>query len=295
MSLTIDQFYPIQYQTSVDLALQQLDSRLQNAVSRADFIGKKKAFNLMNSRAATLITSRKQSTPNNDTSMEKYWLTQSPYEITETFDENDEFFLSQISLPTSEVVMNFAASFNRTMDSVVIGALSGTRYIGEDGTTADVLPSGQKIAINYVESGSAVNSGLTIGKLRQASYVLDNANVPMDERYIVIGPSQKRDLLRAGEIGDADYNTVRALVNAEIDTFMGFKFVHTTLIPTGGGGTTQPVYAFHKSGVKLSVGKRASYMDIRPDLRHSLTVRSVMDIGAVRTENEKVVEITCAI
>lgn len=293
MSLTVNQFYPIQYQTGVDLALQQLDSRLQNAVSRADFIGKKKAFNLMNSRAATLISSRKGATPDNDTSMDKYWITQNPYEITETFDENDEFFLSQISLPTSEVVLNFASSFNRTMDSTVIGALSGTRYIGEDGTTADVLPSGQKIAINYVESGSTVNSGLTIGKLRQASYVLDNSNVPMDERYIVIGPAQKRDLLRAGEVGDADYNTVRALVNAEIDTFMGFKFVHTTLIPAGVG--TQPVYAFHKSGVKLSVGKRASYMDIRPDLRHSLTVRSVMDIGAVRTENEKVVEIACAI
>lgn len=293
MSLTINQFYPIQYQTGVDLALQQLDSRLQNAVSRADFVGKKKAFNLMNARAAVAITSRKVATPDNDTSLEKYWLTQNPYEVTETFDENDEFFLSQIALPTSEAVMNFASSFNRTIDTVVINALSGTRYIGEDGTTADVLPSGQKVLIDYVESGSVVNSGLTIGKLRQAGYLLDDNDVPADERYIVIGAAQKRDLLRAGEIGDADYNTVRALVNAEINTFMGFNFIHTNLITSAGG--SQPVYAFHKSGVKLSVGKRASYMDIRPDLRHSLTVRSVMDIGAVRSENEKVVQIACSV
>lgn len=294
-NLTIDAFYPIQYQTNLDLALQQMDSRLQNAVTRADFIGKKKAFNLYNSREAVAISSRLQSTPTNELSGGKYWLTQSPYEVTETFDENNDFFLSQITLPTSEAVMNFAASFNRTMDNVVISALGGTRYIGEDGTTSDALPSGQKVAIDYVESGSAVNSGLTIGKLRQASYVLDVNNVPMDERYIVIAAAQKRDLLRAGEIGDADYNTVRALVNAEIDTFMGFKFIHTNLLPTAGGGTTQAVYAFHKSGLKLSVGKRESYMDIRPDLRHALTVRSVMNLGAVRTENEKVVEITCSI
>jgi len=287
-NLTIDKFYPIQYQTSMDLALQQLDSRLQGAVSRADFIGKKKAFNLYNSREAVAISSRLQTTPTNELSGSKYWLTQNPYEVTETFDENDEFFLSQIALPTSEAVQTFAASFNRTIDTIVIAALGGTRYIGEDGTTSDALPSGQKVAINYVESGTAVNSGLTIGKLRQAGYILDTSNVPMDERYMVIGPAQKRDLLRAGEIGDADYNTVRALVNAEIDTFMGFKFIHTTLV-------TNTPYAFHKTGIKLSVGKRATYMDIRPDLRHALTVRSVMDLGAVRTENEKVVEITCAV
>ena len=293
MSLTIDQFYPIQYQTNVDLALQQMESKLQNAVFRADFVGERKAFNLMNKRAAVAITSRKQATPDNDTSLEKYWLTQTPYEITETFDENDEFFLSQISLPTSEVVMNFAASFNRTMDSVIIAAMSGTRLIGEDGTTSDVLPSGQKVAINFVESGSSVNSGLTIGKLRQAAYILDSDDVPSDERYMVIGAAQKRDLLRAGEIGDADYNTVRALVNGEIDTFMGFKFLHTNLIPSS--GSVQPVYAFHKTGVKFSVGKRASYMDILPERRHSLQIRSVMNLGAVRTENEKVVEILCAV
>jgi hypothetical protein len=291
MSLTIDQFYPTQYQTNVDLAVQQLISKLQGSVTKADFVGKNKAFNLMDARAAVAITSRKQSTPNNDTALEKYWLTQSPYEITETFDENDEFFLSQIVLPTSEAIMNFAASFNRTMDDVCIAAANGTRYIGQDGTTADALPAGQKIAIDYVESGSATAAGLTIGKLRQASYILDTTDVPEDERYIVIGPAQKRDLLRAGEIGDADYNTVRALVNAEIDTFMGFKFVHSTRLASGGG--SRKVLAYHKTGIKLSVGKKASYMDIRPDLRHSLTVRSTMNVGAVRSENAKVVEIAC--
>lgn len=291
MSLTIDQFYPTQYQSSVDLAVQQLKSKLQDAVTRADFVGEKKAFNIMNSTAAVAITARKASTPDNNTSLEKYWLTQTSYELTETFDENDDFFLSQISLPTSEVVQNFAAGFNRTIDDVVIAAAYGSRYIGEGGTDADALPAGQKVAVNYVESGSAVNSGLTIGKLRQASFLLDNANVPEDDRFIVIGPAQKRDLLRAGEIGDADYNTVRALVNAEIDTFMGFKFVHSTRLPLN---TTRKVIAFHKSGLKLSVGKKVSYMDIRPDLRHALTVRSVMNLGAVRAENEKVVEITCA-
>lgn len=292
MSLTIDQFFPTQYQTNVDLAVQQYVSKIQNAVTRADFVGQKKAFNLMNSLSAVAIVSRKQATPNNDVSLEKYWLTQTPYEVTETFDENDDFFLSQIVLPTSEAVQSFAASFNRTIDDTIIAAANGTRYIGETGVTTDALPSGQKVAVDYVEAGSAVSSGLTIGKLRQASYLLDSNNVPEDERYIVIGPAQKRDLLRAGEIGDADYNTVRALVNAEIDTFMGFKFIHSTRLTTGGG--SRKVLAFHKNGIKLSVGKKASYMDIRPDLRHSLTVRSVMNLGAVRTENERVVEIACA-
>jgi hypothetical protein len=296
MSLTIDQFYPNQYQTNVDLAIQQLESKLQGAVTREDFEGKRKAFNLLNSRAASLISARKQSTPNNDPSLEKYWLTQNSYQVTETLDEFDDFYLAQIVLPTSPMVQNFAASFNRTVDDVIIAAVDGVRLVGEDGTTSSQLSSfngdSQRIAVDYVESGSAVSSGLTIGKLRQASYLLDAQNVPEDDRYIVVGPAQKRDLLRAGEIGDADYNTVRALVNAEINTFMGFTFLHSTRLGTSGGN--RKVLVFHRTGVKFSLGQRKSYMDIRPDLSHALTVRSTMALGAVRTEDEKVVTIACA-
>ena len=296
MSLTIDQFYPNQYQTNVDLAIQQLESKLQGAVTREDFEGKRKAFNLLNSRAASLISARKQATPDNDPSLEKYWLTQNSYQVTETLDEFDDFYLAQIVLPTSPMVQNFAASFNRTVDDVIIQAVDGVRLVGEDGTTSSQLSSfngdSQRIAVDYVESGSAVNSGLTIGKLRQASYLLDAQNVPEDDRFIVVGPAQKRDLLRAGEIGDADYNTVRALVNAEINTFMGFTFLHSTRLGTLGGN--RKVLVFHRTGVKFSLGTRKSYMDIRPDLSHALTVRSTMALGAVRTEDEKVVTIACA-
>ena len=296
MSLTINQFYPNQYQTNVDLAIQQLESKVQAAVTREDFEGKRKAFNLLNSRAASLISSRKQSTPNNDPDMDKYWLTQNSYQVTETLDEFDDFYLAQIVLPTSPMVQNFAASFNRTVDDIIIAAADGDRFIGEDGTTTSKLSSfngdSQRIKVNYVESGSQVSSGLTIGKLRQASYLLDVQNVPEDDRYIIVGPAQKRDLLRAGEIGDADYNTVRALVNAEINTFMGFTFLHSTRLGTI--STYRKVLAFHKTGVKFSMGQKKSYMDVRPDLSHALTVRSTMALGAVRTEDEKVVSIECA-
>ena len=292
MSITIDNFFPTQYQINVDLAVQQIQSKLQNSVMRDDFVGQTKAYNLMDAIAnATAITSRSQATPTVDAALEKYWLTQSPYEVTNTFDENDAFFLSQIVLPTSEAVQTFAASFNRQIDSTILSAALGTRYIGAAGTTSDVLPSGQKIAANFVESGTAVNSGLTIGKLRQASYLLDIANVPEQERTLVIHPYQKRDLLRAGEVGDFDYNEVRALVNGQINTFMGFDIIWSTLVAASGG--TRACVAFHKNGIKLAIGKRATYMDIRPDLRHALTVRSVMNIGAVRTENTRVVEIDC--
>jgi uncharacterized metal-binding protein len=82
------------------------------------------------------------------------------------------------------------------------------------------------------------------------------------------------------------------LVNAEINTFMGFTFLHSTRLGTI--STYRKVLAFHKTGVKFSMGQKKSYMDVRPDLSHSLTVRSTMALGAVRTEDEKVVSIECA-
>jgi hypothetical protein len=293
MALIIPEFYPNQFDSTWQQELQQPDSRLLPAVTRADFTGKKKAFNLITARTASKITVRKGATPDNDFEGNKYWLSQVPYELATTFDEYDEAYLGQIILPTSEEFQAHRNAFNRAIDDSIIDAFDGTRYIGEDGTTPDTFPSGQSIAVDYVESGSTANSGLTIAKLRRAAKIMDEDEVPAGDRYIAVTAQEKQDLLRTTEVTNADYNTVRALASNQIDTFLGFKFIHTERLPINTSTDVTSVFAWHKNGLKFAMSNLKAYMDILPERRHSLQLRTTAMFGAVRVQNEFVVRIYC--
>jgi len=291
---TIDTFYPTMFQTSFDQVLQQLDSRLLNSITRADFTGKKKWFNLLNDSEAQDILTRKGDTPDGEFDGSKYWLTQRPKEKVTTFDEWDKHFLGTIVLPTSDEVQAHAQAFNRAIDDVVISAFDATRYIGEDGTTPDPFSAGQSIASNYVETGSTAQSGLTVGKLRRAKYLMDVSEVPDSDRYLVIGAQQEQDLLRDTAITSADFNTVKALVEGNVGTFLGFKFLKSQRLPVGTVSSVADIrscFAFHKSAIKFAMSDRQTRMDILPQRRHAMQIRSTMMLGAVRSENEKVVRI----
>ena len=292
----IDTFYPVTFQTSFDQVLQQMDSRLLSSVTRADFTGKKKWFNLLNDSEAQDILTRKGDTPDGEFDGSKYWITQRPKEKVTTFDEWDKHFLGTIVLPTSDEVQSHAMAFNRAIDDVIISAFDATRYIGEDGTTTDAFPSGQSIAGNYIQSGSPASIGLTLDKLRRAKYLMDVSEVPNSGRYIVIGAQQEQDLLNDAKLTSADYNSVKALVDGNVDTFLGFKFLKSQRLPIGTVATvadTRSCFAFHSSAIKFAMSDRQTRMDILPQRRHALQIRSTMMLGAVRTENGKVVRIYC--
>ena len=91
----------------------------------------------------------------------------------------------------------------------------------------------------------------------------------------------------------ADYNSVRALVSGEIDTFMGFKFIRTEQINVD-SSSDQLVMCFHRAGIGLAVFDDVkARISERPDKRYSTQVYYEMTIGAARLEEERVVEIAC--
>jgi hypothetical protein len=100
-------------------------------------------------------------------------------------------------------------------------------------------------------------------------------------------------LLRTTEITSADYNSVKALVDGSVNTFMGFKFRKTQLLPLTVSTDVRLCYVYVKSGIVLAERGLKTHMDIRTDLSHSLQIRSVASLGATRLEEKKVVEIAC--
>jgi len=288
----IPNHYTTQFDSNWKHLVQQKNSKLKEYVTLDSIEGKEKSYNQLDATSMTQITDRSRETRITDQSMAKRWIRPLNYDCAKLVDEFDEQFLGEVVLPTSPIIQSHAAAYARTCDKIIIDALGGTAYTGTTGTTATVLPAGQKIAANYVESGAVANSGLTIAKLRAAKFLFDSNEVDEEEeRIMVVSAKQLQDLLRTVEATSADYNTVRALVDGTLNTFMGFKFRRSQQLPLA--VDIRSCFAYVKSGIVLAERGLKTHMDIRTDLSHSLQIRSVASLAAVRMEEKKVVEIAC--
>ena len=174
----------------------------------------------------------------------------------------------------------------RAMDDVIITAALGTALTGKDGTTSTPFDSNNTLAVG--------GAGLTLSKLIEAKEILDSNDVdPSIPRYMAVSPKQIANLLDDNEITSADYNTVRALVKGELDTFVGFKFIMTNRLPLDGSNDRRCI-AWAMDGLKLAVGKEpTARIDERADKSYATQVYYCMSIGATRMEEAKVVEVIC--
>lgn len=292
-ALEIPAWFKDQFDTNWQHLAQQKESRLREYAIQRNFSGKRKGFNQLGSTTWRQVTTRNGNTEPGDTDKYKRWLGKKLYDWVSWEDEFDQELLAEIAAPQSAEVEAAAFSWNRKVDDVFAAAAIGTAYEGEDGTTAIALPSSQQIAVNYVESGSPANSGLTIGKLRKANSLFGHAEVDDNEpRVMAVTQRQLDDLLKTTEVTSADYNTVRALVDGKVDTFMGFKFKRVNSLPLS--GSTRSCAAWVKSGLWYCMGERKTHMDILAHKNHTMQIRLVQYMDAVRGEENKCVEILCS-
>ena len=283
MSTQITTAFVNQFSANVQMLSQQMGSLLRNAVDTESVNGEKAFFDQVGQAAAVLRTSRHQDTPLVETPHTRRMVTMADYEYADLIDDSDKVRL--LVDPTSTYSRAAAAAMGRAMDDVIITAALGSSQTGKDGSTTTALPAGQKIA-----HGSA---GLTIAKLVSAKELLDAASVdPSIQRHIVCSPKQISDLLNNTTVTSADFNTVKALAQGEINSFVGFNFIVSNRLTDD--GTSRQVIAFAQDGLKLAVGKEpAARIDERADKSYSTQVYYCQTIGATRMEEAKVVEIAC--
>ena len=289
MSSQITTAFVQQYSAVLQHLSQQKGSRLRGAVRVEAVRGKQAFFDQIGSQSASVRTTRAADTLLNDTPHARRMVTLADYEVADLIDDQDK--LRMIVDPTSSYAQAQAFAIGRSMDDVIITAATGDAKTGETGGTTTALPSGQKVAVNL--SGS--NEGLTIGKLREAKYILDNNDVdPSIPRVLVCGPKQIQDLLGTTQVTSSDFATVKALATGEVDSFMGFKFLVSTRLAHNTGTDVRTCFAYAVDGITLAVAKDLTVrIDERPDKGYAVQVYACMSIGATRMEEEKVVEIAC--
>ena len=287
MSFEVNTAFVQQYSTNVGLLLQQRGSKLRECVTMGSYTGKAaKAVEQIGSVTAQKRTSRHSDTPLISTPHDARWVFPTDYEWADLIDDADK--LRMLIDPTSPYAQNGAYALGRAMDTDIISAALGTSKTGENGTTSTAFASAQQIA-----AGAA---GLTVAKLREAKKILlaNEVDVENDPLYIAVTAKQLDDMLGTTQVTSADYNTVKALVQGQVDTFMGFKFVQTELLGVD-GSSDRRVIAWAKSGVHCGIWNDISgKVTERADKSYSNQVYVKGTFGATRTEEGKVVEILCS-
>jgi len=179
-----------------------------------------------------------------------------------------------------ELVQVVAAAMGRRQDQLILDALNGS-----------------STALTVANSIGGSNTNLNVAKLREAKRLLDKGNVPFDGRHIIVHANGIASLLSETAVTSSDFNTVKALVQGEINTFLGFQF-HVLGDRTEGGlpidgSSDRTCFAFHSMAIGYGEG-----IGMRTEINYipektSWLVNEVFSAGAIAIDAEGIVSITC--
>ena len=273
-----------QYSANVQILMQQKESRLRQVVRvETGVVGKNAFFDQLNSTAAVKRTSRHADTPLVSTPHVRRRVSLVDYDWADLVDNMD---LKKVLIdPSSLYAINARNAMNRAMDDELITAAFGTAYGGVDGSTSYAFDTSYNVV-------AAASVGMTLAKLLSAKEILDGNEVDEEDRFCIIGSKQLQDLLGTTEVSSSDYNSVKALVNGQVDTFLGFKFVRSERLTLS--STTRKCIAGQKNSLLLAIGLDI-VTDVGPrrDKNMATQVYLGMSIGATRMDEKGIVEIDC--
>ncbi len=290
MSVQITTAMVEQYKGNVEHLVQQKGSRLRSAVSVETVVGKNAFFEQIGSTAAQLRSSRHADTPRMDTPHARRRVSLEDYDWADLIDSEDQVRL--LINPQGPYSVAASNALGRAIDSAIVSAADGTAFTGVAGGTSTSYTAGNTVDVQ-VGISPAADTGLNVGKLRAAKNVLDANEAEDEDRYCIINAKQLQNLLGQTEVTSSDFASVKSLVNGEVDTFLGFRFIRTELIGVD-SNSDHKVLFWQSAGMKLAIGAEPTIkISERADKNHATQVFASMSIGATRMQEELVGYIEC--
>jgi hypothetical protein len=199
-----------------------------------------------------------------------------------------------IAAEYSDVFMQAKINFDERRELVqVVSAAIGRR---QDQIILDALDA-SSTSLTVANSIGGADSNLNVAKLREAKRLLDGNNVPMTDRHLLIHADSLASLLSETAVTSSDFNTVKALVQGDINTFLGFQFHLMGDRAEGGlpidGSSDRTLYAFHRDAIGMAEG-----IAPRTEINYvaekvSFLVASMFSAGSSSIDDEGIVKITC--
>lgn len=294
MAFEIPSHYAESFTTNVELLLQRQGGALVSHVSMGSYTGAKSGQVVKQFGEVEFgrKTTRSGDTQWSDIEHKQRWVFPTDYNLALPVDNEDELRMLNSPLSPYAAAMRTAAA--RKMDDIIITAFDGTSKTGDNGGTSTTFDdTNMEVA---VDTGAASATGLNVAKLRAARKILlaQHNDLKMEMPLIGVTAQQMDDLLGETEVTSSDYNTVKALVAGEIDTFMGFRFVSTEGL-NADSNSYRKIPFWVPSGMHLGMWNGLdTRIGERADKEYTTQVFMRMTIGACRTQEKKVGRILCS-
>jgi len=200
-------------------------------------------------------------------------------EYTDIFDQAEVNFDEK-----SELAMTIAKAIGRREDQLIIDALAAVSFAATNDSDPD---TGRVFDISATRN-------FDLDSIRSAAGHLDDIEADSGDRHIVLRAQAMQTLLEDTEVTSSDFNTVKALVNGDLDSYMGFKF-HKIGTRSEGGlpgvAADRIAFAYHKSSIGLAIGLDMSTTIDWVAQKTSWLANGIFKAGSVAREAQGIVKI----
>lgn len=201
--------------------------------------------------------------------------------------------------PTNTIMAGMMATKRRATDDKIISGMFGAARSGETGentvaylSAQTILPDNRDFLHDAESVPGSGNLPLTVGKIIKSKVMLDQSELEGD-RYFGCGSVQLGNLLSTTAVTSSDYNNIKALVNGETNTFMGFTFVRSERFPVATnirdcGAWIKPALQYKERPiVNASIQPRA-------DRSNRLYAYYEVERGSLRRYDTGVIKVQCS-
>lgn len=200
-------------------------------------------------------------------------------EYTDIFDQSEVNFDEK-----QELAKTIAKALSRREDQLIIDALAGVSFAATNDEDPD---TGRVFDVS-------ASSNFSLSLIRSAAGHLDDIEADESDRHIVLRSQAMQKLLEDTTVTSSDFNTVKALVMGDLDTYMGFKFHKIGTRKEGGlpgVAADREAFAYHKASIGLAIG-----LDMKTTIdwiaqKTSWLANGIFKAGAVAREPQGIVKL----
>lgn len=281
MSKNLSNAAVIEFDAEVKHEYQGMKSLRETVSLRTGFKGESYKFTRMGKGLANQKATQADVTPM-DISHARQTATMQNWnapEYTDIFDQAEVNFDER-----QELAQTIAKAIGRREDQLVIDALAAVTFAATNDSDPD---TGRVLDISATRN-------IDLASLQSAVAHLDDIEAESEDRHIVLRSEGLQELLTSTTVTSVDFNSVKALVNGDLDTFMGLKF-HKIGTRAEGGlpgvAADRTAFVYQKSAIGLAIN-----MDLQTTIdwvaqKTSWLANGVFKAGSIAREPQGIVKI----
>jgi hypothetical protein len=285
----ITEAYKQTFTSNVKAKIQLKGGKLAPLVSRGSYSGESaQVVNFIGELEFDEREDRYGDTKWVETTHTQAWISPNDYDVATPIDRID--LLRTIYDPTNPYVDAVVTAYWRKIDRIIAASFFADAMRGKKGQTLVPFDTANRTIVHG-------GTGLTIDKLRALKVKMEDTELDFEEEQptIALTTWEIDNLLGTTQVTSSDYNNVKALVNGEVDSFMGFKFrkISSKMIPRlASDNTVRRLPVWLKSGMNFGDWQNLQIrISERADKNYVKQIHGSFTAGATRVEDEKVWEL----